>query len=183
MGRKKKSTVADTLPKARNIEKATAMFKDWMEGMSMPDIAAKHDMALANVRDYAIRYKWGALRSEIVTRSFAVAMDEMASLTVGMIGALKKDFKGILEACQKENRLLNTDERHHIRSMTDRFLKERRIDKGEIPADSGTVRVELVMPPGVKHAGVIPVSQSNIRVVSQEEADAEDVIDLESIKD
>lgn len=170
----------------RLVERDLLMFKDWMSGLSMGKVAEKHGMAYDTVRDIAAKYSWKSLRRELLARRFSHMLDEMTSFSADILGVLYADFKGIIKSAKDEKRSLTSEERGHLRSLWDRMLKEKRLEEGlPTETDTGPVRVELVVPHGVKHVGVIPVPKSNITVTNKpaKTVESEDKIDLDAIEE
>lgn len=181
---KKKLTVQipDTDPTV--VARDTAMFKDWIGGMKLDAIGEKYEMSYENVRRIATKYNWKALRRELVERSFTQMMEDMTAFSADILSAFYTDFKMIMEECKKEKRKLTGDERGHLRSLWDRMLKEKRLDEGKpTEVGMGPVQVELVLPNGVQHVGVIPVPKSNITAVQKKPEDVVPKLDLDSIEE
>jgi hypothetical protein len=171
-------------PYGEYVTRDTAMFKDWIGGMKRDQIAVKYEMSIDNVTRIALKYNWKGLKKELIERSFNRMLDSMTSFSADILTAFYADFKLVMESVAKDKRSLTGEERAHLRALWDRMLKEKRLEDGN-PTDlpTGTVKVELVVPNGVQHVGVIPVPKSNITTVQKEpEQETAPVIDLDGVE-
>lgn len=170
----------------RLLERNKAMFVDYMLGLRYSELATKYEMSYDNVRRIARDHKWTNLKKQLIDREMIEARNTMSSLTVEAIGLLEEDLTRLTQVMKKEsNKVLSTDDRRHLLSMIEKFFKEKKLDEGRPTDISGVVSVNINLPPGVTHYGVIPVSDPNTKVVETKSVDKkpEELIDLDSIEE
>lgn len=141
-------------PEQRNV----AMFKEWITtGKTYGQLATQFGLTVDGVDYIAKKNNWKVLRQKAIDRAFSTAVMEVKSMALTMTLALKRDMEMIIADSIKEKRQLKEVERSHFRTLLDRFFKEARLDEGK-PTEitTGTQKVELVLPPGVKRFGIIP---------------------------
>jgi hypothetical protein len=188
MGRKKKQTnevlpELTRVPSAQNAIRDTQMFKDHVAGLTHAQLAVKYEMSERNVAEISSIYRWRDLRQELAQRALAAAMDDVKSITVTAVKALKRDIQLIAERAVKKKRQLTKEERDHMRAMLDRMWKEIRLEDGK-PTDSAetTLEVRLRLPPGATGFGLIP-PDPRVKFVESKVEDAAPKINLDEIED
>ncbi len=176
MGRKKKpiTTITERVPESPKDERDLLMFKDWVKGMTHAEIAAKYNLSVSHVGLMSSKHKWREARGIIRKKRYSLAIQSLQEESADLIKALKKDFHLTMLDQMKTNRTFSKDERKHFLDMLDRFLKETRLEDGK-PTDvmNNHHRIEVVLPAGVKHFGVIPPPPNSTVLVSNKSVDAE----------
>lgn len=180
MGRKKKpiTTIAERVPESPKDERDLQMFKDWIKGLTHAEIATRYGVSTAHVSFLSSKHKWREARASIRKKRYSLAIQSLQEDAADLISALKKDFRLTMADQIKTNRTFNKDERKHFMDMLDRFLKETRLEDGK-PTDvlNNNHKIEVVLPAGVTHFGVIPPpSNSTIKVTNKPK-------EVEKIKD
>lgn len=178
---RKKRIKVTVLPVESLIQRDTAMFKDWIAGVTHKALAEKYGMTDDNVQAISKKYNWKQLRKDLATRAYSKAIDRIRDMTVKMAGLLDDDIDKIAAEVAKKKRMLTPEERAHFRSLQDRLLKENRLEDGK-PTDTigGTVKTELVLPPGVKAFGIIPPA-AGVTMTEATPEEVKEVIDLDKI--
>ena len=146
--------------------KYVQMFKDWILGATYGEIAKKYDIKYDLVYYLSKRYKWNALRAQLRARQYARALDDAKDIVVSAQRILKTDLDKISEDVSITGRMLTHEERQHIRSLSDRMLKEARLEDGKPTdiTDNVNPQVQIILPEGAKRFGLIPPNEKVIVV-------------------
>lgn len=178
---KRKKKKAKRVPHAQNVARYTEMFVYNMQGHSYPEVAKKFNTSVDSVEKIARDYDWKSGRKEYAHRAYAVAMVGLKKSAAVVLAALDRDAKMLHEDAVKQARMLTPGERSHFLSYMDRVLKEVRLEDGK-PTEhtSGAMTVEVQLPPGVKHYGLVPPSK-NVKYVKAEDVVTKPTMDLSII--
>jgi hypothetical protein len=147
------------------------MFKDWMDGLTHEQIAAKRGMKVRNVKYVADRYKWHVVRDQIKDRRFEEFQRDIKHTIPTIAAILDRDSKRLIKDVETTDRLLTTDERRHLRDLLDRLMKEVRLEEGQPTGDGSTGpsvnigKVQIVAPPEMAAAFAMFTKNSNAEIV------------------
>ncbi len=165
-----------------NLERNIAMFKAWLSGEPMPNIAKKYGLKLKALYNLSERYKWASLRRQHVRRAYEKALVEMQGMVSTVTISIKRDMERIASNAIKAKRDLTKEERQHFMALLEMFLKQQRLEDGKPTSiNSETKKVILVMPPGMKTPyGLIP-PDPRVQYVESEAEDKTEELTLEDV--
>ena len=164
-----------------NIARDTAMFVYHVEGHTYNEVAAKFNMSEINVKRVAKRYDWAAGKKEYAHRLYSTAMTGLKRAASIVMRALERDAELLHADAVKGARQLTKEERSHFLAYMDRVLKEVRLEDGK-PTEhtTGVMTVEVQLPPGVKHYGLVPPNK-NVKYVKAEDVVTRPALDYEAV--
>jgi hypothetical protein len=170
--------INDPVLMKRDIE----MFEKWKNGQSVTDIAAEYGLAQQTVSLIKKRYNWQGLMNEVKRRAFKASLDSLKDIQTELTRGIKHDIRKLSQRVIKEDREFTKDERLFVTALLDRVDRITRLEDGKPTENTGVLSVELKLPPGVKHYGIIP-PDPRVKYVTAEVDDSKPVIDLDALEE
>lgn len=164
------------------IARDTEMFEKWKKGTTLTALAAEYGMTHQAVSEIKRKYNWHGLVTEMKRRAFQASFTQLKDMAVNLVKLAKHDIGLLTETAIKEKRQLTKEERGHVVALLDRIWKEVRLEDGKPTENTGVLSVELRLPPGVKHYGIIP-PDPRVKYVTAEVEDAKPVIDIDALEE
>jgi predicted DNA-binding protein YlxM (UPF0122 family) len=192
MGRKRKINVK-AVPARDNdtLARDMKMFEDhYVHGLTYDELAAKYEITRDGVYYTAKVYNWKGLMKEANERQFAQMLHSLDRFAFRATNLLNRDLERLIEKFNK-NEALTSEERTHVRAMIDRILKERRLEQGKpTEISTGPAEINIRLPKGVKHFGVIPTVGRSVKMIETDESEPDeekrtldlDLVDFNSSK-
>jgi transposase len=179
----------DNTMEASKIVRDMEMFKAWLAGASMSQIAEKFSVSVPTVSLVAKKYKWKTHLVRYQKRQYRLATNRLKTIMPKLQDVLEQDAIQISETAKRENRMLTPAERSYLLSLYDRILKEIRLDDGNptdvpSPGSTGKVSVEIILPAGSKDIGIIPPNP--VATLSEKKPETKDdtpAIDLDALEE
>lgn len=169
----------------RNKKRAVEMFRMYLGGKTYKQIGEAYNVSAVKVFKIAKEYGWQLMVAKYYQNIYNETITVGAKRTGAKIFSLIELYVKKIETKVSADPLyeIPLDVLKELRQLMDLLLTENRLTDNKPTANaSGTIRHEIVLPPGVKHFGLDPPNPA-VKQIEHEEKSLGKQIQLEDLED